>query len=104
MVSKLDGGWILGYNIIRYISNYIYILFFLKEIPMLNPFINNPSDRSKKHFGTESEESILGQFAHPVANSSRPGRWALWIGSLLSRMGKKPAKGNLVTKRSHSHV
>jgi hypothetical protein len=71
---------------------------------MLNPFINDPSYRPKKHFRTENEESSFGQFAHPMVNSSKPWRWALWLGSLLIRMGRKLNEDNSLPKTNHGNI
>ncbi len=71
---------------------------------MLNPFINNPSYKSEKDFRAESEKSRSHQYAYPIAHSSKPSHWALWIGNLLIRMGENLTQGNFITKSTHENT
>ncbi len=75
-----------------------------KEVPMLNPFIQSPSqDRQVKDLEI-SEEMAAQRRARLVSKASGPKPVALWAGKLLIRMGEKLTQRDFELKSTKEHA
>jgi hypothetical protein len=66
----------------------------LKEVPVMNPFMNYPFGKIGKEAAMINDEKLAQRNSHTIKNRTASGYWAWWLGNLMIRIGTKLTKEN----------